>query len=66
MFGMLHAGQLELLRLNFRDIILLPKVNKAERIQQNKPICLLNLSFKIIMEVATIKLNTVADHVDQL
>jgi hypothetical protein len=33
LFGILHAGQLELFRLNFGEIILLPKVNEAERIQ---------------------------------
>jgi hypothetical protein len=32
LFGFLHAGQLELFRLNFGEIILLPKVNEAERI----------------------------------
>jgi hypothetical protein len=33
MFSVLHAGQLELFRLNFGEVILLPKVNEAERIQ---------------------------------
>jgi hypothetical protein len=61
LFGYLHAGQLELFRLNFGVIIFLPKVNEAERIQQYRPICLLNVSFKIFTKVATIRLNTVAD-----
>jgi hypothetical protein len=61
LFGFLHAGQLELFYLNFGEIILLPKVNEAERIQQYRPICLLNVSFKIFTKVATIRLNTVAD-----
>jgi hypothetical protein len=61
LFGYLHAGQLELFRLNFGEIILLPKVNEAEKIQQYGPICLLNVSFKIFTKVATIRLNTVAD-----
>jgi hypothetical protein len=65
MFSVLHAGQLELFRLNFGQVILLPKVNEAERIQQYQPICLLNVSFKIFTKVATIRLNTVADHVVQ-
>jgi hypothetical protein len=30
----LHDEQLELFRINFGEIILLPKVNEAERIQQ--------------------------------
>jgi hypothetical protein len=63
LFNVLHAGQLELFRLNFGEVILLPKVNQAERIQQFRPICLLNISFKIFTKVATIRLNTVADHV---
>jgi hypothetical protein len=63
LFSCLHAGHLELFRLNFGEIVLLPKVNEAERIQQYMPICLLNVSFKIFTKVATLRLNTVADHV---
>jgi hypothetical protein len=60
LFGCLHAGQLELFRLNFGEIILLPKVNETERIQQYRPICLLNVSLKNFTKVATLRLNTVA------
>src|SRR3954463_7165670 len=63
LFGFLQVGQLDLFRLNFGNIILLPKVNNAERIQQYRPICLLNVSFKIFTKVATIRLNSVADNV---
>lgn len=63
LFSDLHAGHLELFRLNFGEITLLPKVNEAERIQQYRPICLLNVSFKIFTKVATIRLNSVAEHV---
>jgi hypothetical protein len=63
MFSVLHAGQLELFRLNFGEVILLPKVMEAERIQQYRPISLLNVSFKIFMKVAAVRLNSVADHV---
>ena len=63
MFHALHVGQLDLFRLNFGEIILLPKVNEAERIQKFRPICLLNVSFKIFTKTATIRLNSVADHV---
>jgi hypothetical protein len=38
-------------------------INEAERIQQYRPICQLNVSFKKFMEVAPLRLNTVADHV---
>ena len=54
---------MDLFRLNFGNIILLPKVTNAERIQQYRPICLLNVSFKIFTKVATIRLNSVADNV---
>jgi hypothetical protein len=63
LFSSLHVGKLELFRLNFGEIILLPKMNEAERIQQYRPICLLNISFNFFTKVATIRLNTVADHV---
>jgi hypothetical protein len=63
LFTFLHAGQLELFRLNFGEIILLPKIKESERIQQYRPICLLNVSFKIFTKVAMIRLNTVPDHV---
>jgi mannosylglycoprotein endo-beta-mannosidase len=65
MFSVLHSGQLELFHLNFEEVILVPKVNEAERIQQYRPLCLLKVSFKIFTKVATIRLNTVADHVMQ-
>jgi hypothetical protein len=40
----------------------LPTVNEAERIQQYRPICFLNVSFKIFTKTATIRPNTVAGH----
>uniref|UniRef100_A0A8R7U261 Reverse transcriptase domain-containing protein n=1 Tax=Triticum urartu TaxID=4572 RepID=A0A8R7U261_TRIUA len=63
LFNYLHAGQLDLSRLNFGEIVLLPKTKEAVRIQQYRPICLLNVSFKIFTKVATNRLNVVADHV---
>jgi hypothetical protein len=64
LFTFLHAGQLELFCLNFGEIILLPKIKEAERIQQYRPIFLLNVSFKIFNNiVATIRLSMVFHHV---
>ena len=63
LFGCLHAGQLKLFSLNFGEIVFLPKIQEAERIQQYRPICVLNISFKIFTKVATIRLNSVAYHV---
>jgi hypothetical protein len=63
MFSFLHIGKLKLFHLNFGEIILLPKVNETQRIQQYRHICLLNVSFKIFTKVTTIRLNSVVDHV---
>ena len=65
LFNALHVGQLELFRLNFGEIILLPQVNEAEMIQQYRPIYLLNVSFKIFTKTATIRLNLVIDRPTQ-
>jgi hypothetical protein len=63
LFSALYEDQLELFRFNFGEIILLPKVMEAERIQQYRPICFLNVRFKIFTKTATLRLNSVADHV---
>jgi hypothetical protein len=44
-------------------IILLPKSRDATRIQQYRPICLLNVSFKIFTKVATNRISQVAQKV---
>jgi hypothetical protein len=46
LFSSLNVGQLDLFHLNFCEMILLPKVNEAKRIQQYMHICLLNISLK--------------------
>src|SRR4051794_38058650 len=46
-----HKGALDLARLNFGIITLIPKVKDARQIQNFRPICLLNVSFKIITKV---------------
>ena len=61
MFYQLHSGELQLFKLNFGVITLLPKKENAVQIQQYRPICLLNVSFKIFTKVATIRANTVAE-----
>jgi hypothetical protein len=63
LFVELHVGQLDLFCINFGEIVLLPKVNDAERTQLFREICLLNVCFKVFTKVATIRLNSVADHV---
>ena len=66
MFHDLYVGDLPLFSLNFGVITLIPKVQEANVIQQYRPICLLNTSFKIFTKVATNRLNSVADHVISL
>ena len=63
MFHDLHSGTLPLFSLNFGVITLIPKVQEANRIQQYRPICLLNVSFKIFTKAATIRINSIADHI---
>jgi hypothetical protein len=59
LFSDFHQGTLPLNRLNFGNIILLPKKKDARVVQQYKPICLLNVSFKIFTKVAKNRLSTI-------
>jgi len=40
---------------------LLPKIHEAEKIQQYRPICLLNCIYKLITKILTLRLEKVAD-----
>jgi hypothetical protein len=53
LFGKLHRGELSLYKQNFGVITVLPKKENSVQIQQYRPICLLNVSFKIFTKVAT-------------
>jgi hypothetical protein len=63
LFNEFHQGTLPLHRLNFDVITLLPKKVEATMIQQYRPICLLNLSFKIFTKVLTNRINLIAQKV---
>ena len=63
MLDRLYDGQLELCRLNYRVIILLPKVKLATSVKQFRPICLLNVIYKIITKTLTVRLSTVVGRV---
>jgi hypothetical protein len=65
MFIAFQNGELPLFHLNFRTIILLPKKENATQIQQYRPICLLNVSFKVFMKVGTNRVTGIAESVVQ-
>jgi hypothetical protein len=53
LFVQLKDGDLPLYKLNFGTIMLLPKKEDASRIEQLRPICLLNVSFNIFTKICT-------------
>ena len=65
MFHDFHKEDLPLFSLNFGIITLLPKCQEAIKIQQYRPICLLNVSFKDFTKVATNRINFVVRKVIQ-
>ena len=65
MFQDFFAGQLQLFHLNFGTITLLPKKVEAIRIEQFRPIYLLNVSFNFFTKVATNRLTQIAHLVVQ-
>lgn len=65
MFHDLFSGHLQLFHLNFGTITLLSKKTDVVRIEQFRPICLLNVSFKIFTKVGTNRLTQIAHSVVQ-
>jgi hypothetical protein len=61
LFKEFHNGSLPLFHLNYDIITLLAKNKEAINIKQYRPICLLNVSFKIFTEVAVRRLTQVVD-----
>jgi hypothetical protein len=61
LFVELHNDILPVYSLNFGIINLLPKKCNATKIQEYRPICLLNVSFKIVTKVLTNRIGVVAD-----
>ena len=54
MFRDVHDGNLPLFILNFGILTLIPKLKEVKMIQQYKPICMLNVSFKIFTKILAI------------
>lgn len=61
MLDALFMGELELWRLNYGVISLIPKIKDANVIKQFRPICLLNVSFKLITKILAKRLTRVAE-----
>lgn len=61
MFHEFYLGRLEVQRLNYGIITLLPKMVGADKIQQFRPICLLKCIYKWITKVMALRLEPYAD-----
>jgi hypothetical protein len=61
MFNNFYEGKLNVDRLNYGIITLLPKVAGATKMQQFRPICLLNCLYKWITKVLTIRIAPYAE-----
>jgi hypothetical protein len=59
MFDAFHQGKLDIERLNHGVIYLIPKVSDADVIQKFRPICLLNVSYKIVTKILANRLGLV-------
>lgn len=63
MFLDFHKGELDIKRLNYGVITMVPKVQDANTIKQYRPICLLNVDYKGFTKVLTERLAPVAKDV---
>ena len=55
-----YLGSLDIARLNYGVITLIPKVTEANNVKQYRPICLLNVSFKIFTKLLADRLAKLA------
>ena len=58
-----YKGKLDLKRLNYGVITLIPKVVEAASIKQYRPICLLNVFYKLFTKLLAVRLGRVADDI---
>jgi hypothetical protein len=56
LFHHFHDGTLDIKRLNYGVITLLPKISGADKITQYRPICLLRCIYKLITKTLTLRL----------
>lgn len=55
-FADYHEGRVDISIINYGIITLLPKISDAIKIQQFRPICLLNCLYKLVTKTLTIRL----------
>jgi hypothetical protein len=60
---MLRQNRLNITRINYGVLVLIPKIKGANQIKKFRPICLLNVIYKIITKVLTLRLNATANKV---
>jgi hypothetical protein len=58
-----HKGELNLSRISYGIIVLLPKIKEVANIRQYRPICLLNVFYKLFTKVLAIRLMGVAQDI---
>jgi hypothetical protein len=58
-----NRGCLDLRRLNYGVITLVPKVKEANSIKQYRPICVLNVDFKIFSRLLNERITPIADNI---
>jgi hypothetical protein len=61
LFDDFYNHRVDISRINYGIITLLPKIKEANKIQQFRPICLLNCLYKLITKTLTLRLELVAD-----
>lgn len=61
LFDDFRNNRVDISRLNYGIITLLPKIKEANKIQHYRPICLLNSLYKLITKVLTIRVEPYAD-----
>lgn len=61
LFDDFYHQRVDISRINYGINTLLPKIKEASKIQQCRPICLLNCLYKLITKTLTIRLERVAD-----
>jgi hypothetical protein len=62
MFRDFYDGRLDLFKLNFAMLTLIPKVEEALEMKNFRPISLLNCSFKIFSKLLTLRLENVCQY----